>query len=98
MAVTVLVKALLVVAVLSAWLAAAGLIGTKDPLARLHAAGYLTVTATFFVMLAVLVSEPLSQYGFKAVLTFIVLALPAAVTTHALGRAVHMRRESARVS
>lgn len=91
---TVVVKVLLAIAVLSAWLATVGLLGSKDPLARLHSAGYLTITTTFFVMLAVLASEPLSQYAFKAVLTFLILAIPAAVTTHALGRAIHNRRES----
>lgn len=91
---TVAVKILLAAAVLSAWLATAGLIGTRDPLARLHSVGYLTVTTTFFVVLAILVSEPLSQYGLKAVLTFLVLVIPGAVTTHALGRAIHARRES----
>jgi monovalent cation/proton antiporter MnhG/PhaG subunit len=94
MAVTAAVKILLAAAVLSAWLAAAGLIGSKDPLARLHSAGYLTITTTFFVMLAILISEPLSQYGLKAVLTFLVITIPGAVTTHALGRAIHTRRES----
>ena len=93
-----LVKVLLGIAVLTAWLAAAGLVVSRDPLARLHSAGYLAITTTFFVTLAILASEPLSQYAFKAILVSLVLAIPGAVTTHALGRAVHMRGESTDVS
>lgn len=91
---TVLVKVFLGIAVLSAWLATAGLVASREPLARLHSAGYLVITTTFFVTVAILASEPLSQYAFKAILVFLLLAIPAAVTTHALGRAVHARRES----
>ena len=91
---TLAVEALLAIAVLSAWLAAAGLVVNKDPLARLHSASYLTATAGFFVASAIFVSDPLSQYGLKTGLTFLVLFVPGAVTTHALGRAVHSRRES----
>jgi multisubunit Na+/H+ antiporter MnhG subunit len=90
---TIVVKLLLAAAVLSAWLATAGLVGSRAPLARLHSASYLTLTTTAFVVLAILVSEPLSQYGLKAVLIFLVLVIPGAVTTHALGRAIHARRE-----
>lgn len=91
---TIAVEILLAAAVLSAWLATAGLVRSREPLAKLHSAGYLSITTTFFVALAILVSEPLSEFGLKAVLTFVVLTIPGAVTTHALGRAIHARRES----
>lgn len=89
---------LLGLGVAAAWLAAAGLIMMRRPLDRLHSSGYLSLTCGFFVVAAIVVADPLTQAALKAVLTYLALVVPGAVVTHAIGRAIHTRRESTDLS
>ena len=89
----VAVVVLLVIGVGSALLSAAGLLATGDPYDQLHFTGPATVISPVAVAAAVLVEEPLSSAGVKAVLIAIIMLGTGPVLIHATARAARVREQ-----
>jgi multicomponent Na+:H+ antiporter subunit G len=87
----VAVVVLLVIGVGSALLSAAGLLATGDPYDQLHFTGPATVISPVAIAAAVLVEEPLSSAGVKAVLIAIIMLGTGPVLIHATARAARVR-------
>jgi len=87
----VVVDVLLAIGSLSVLLSCAGLLATRDAWDQLHFTGPATVIAPVAFALAVLVEEPLSSAGVKAVLIAIVMLLTGPVLLHATARAARVR-------
>jgi multisubunit Na+/H+ antiporter MnhG subunit len=85
------VGVLLTVGVLSVLLSAAGVVAAKTGWDKLHYTGPATVVAPVAITAAVLVEEPLSSAGIKAVLVAVVLLLTGPVLVHATARAARVR-------
>lgn len=90
----ILVDTLLALVVAASWLGAAAFLFLATAYDRLHAATYVSLTAGFFVMLAVVASQPLSEQALKAVIIYAVLVGTGAIITHSIGRALRLRDES----
>jgi multicomponent Na+:H+ antiporter subunit G len=87
----VAVGALLTVGFLSVLLSAAGLVAAKTGWDKLHYTGPAAVVGPVAIAGAVLVEEPLSSAGIKAVLVALVLLLTGPVLVHASARAARVR-------
>jgi multicomponent Na+:H+ antiporter subunit G len=87
----VAVAVLLGLGVGSALLSAAGLLATRNPYDQLHFTGPATVIAPVAIAAAVLVEEPLSSAGVKAVLIALVMLATGPVLIHATARAARVR-------
>jgi multisubunit Na+/H+ antiporter MnhG subunit len=85
------VGALLTVGVLSVLLSAAGLVAARSGWDKLHFTSPAAVVAPMAIAGAVLVEEPLSSAGIKAVLVALVLLLTGPVLVHATARAARVR-------
>lgn len=90
-----MIVACLCIAVLSAWLAAAGFVRLSDPLDRLHCVTFLTVTAGGAILLAALFSDGLADRPGKIALLVVLSLLNGAAGAHAVGRAAMIRRGKA---
>ena len=90
----ILVDTLLALAVVASWLGAAAFLFLATAYDRLHAATYVSLTAGFFVMLAIIASQPLSAQALKAAITYAALIGTGAILTHSIGRALRLRDES----
>ena len=88
------VDVLLALAVATSWLGAAAFLRLATPYDRLHAAAYVSVSAGFFVTLAVIASHPLSALALKAAIIYAALLVTGAILTHSIGRAMRLRDES----
>jgi multicomponent Na+:H+ antiporter subunit G len=82
---------LLVVAGASVALSCAGLVVARTPSDKLHYTGPATVVAPVCLAAAVVVQEPLSSAGIKAVLVAIVMLLTGPIVLHATARAARIR-------
>jgi len=87
----VAVAVLLAVGVASALMSALGLLATKDPYDQLHFTGPATVIGPVAIAAAVLVEEPLSSAGIKAVLVALIMLASGPVLIHATARAARVR-------
>jgi multisubunit Na+/H+ antiporter MnhG subunit len=87
----VAVGALMVLAAASVLLSCAGLVAARTSWDKLHYTGPATVIAPVCLAGAVLVQEPLSSAGVKAVLVAIVMILTGPVVLHATARAARIR-------
>jgi monovalent cation/proton antiporter MnhG/PhaG subunit len=87
----VAVAVLLAVGVGSALMSALGLVAAKDPYDQLHFTGPATVIGPVAVAAAVLVEEPLSSAGIKAVLVAIIMLASGPILIHATARAARVR-------
>jgi multicomponent Na+:H+ antiporter subunit G len=87
----VAVAVLLAIAVGSALMSAIGLLATRSPYDQLHFTGPATVIAPVAVAAAVLVEEPLSSAGIKAVLVALFMIATGPVLIHATARAARIR-------
>ena len=87
----VAVAVLLAVGVASALMSALGLLATKDPYDQLHFTGPATVIGPVAIAAAVLVEEPLSTAGIKAVLVALIMLASGPVLIHATARAARVR-------
>jgi multicomponent Na+:H+ antiporter subunit G len=85
------VGVLLTVGVLSVVLSAAGVVAAKSGWDKLHYTSPAAVVAPVAIAAAVLVEEPLSSAGLKAVLVASVLLLTGPVLVHATARAARVR-------
>jgi monovalent cation/proton antiporter MnhG/PhaG subunit len=87
----VAVAVLLGLGVGSALLSAMGLLATRNPYDQLHFTGPATVIGPVAIAAAVLVEEPLSSAGVKAVLIALVMFATGPVLIHATARAARVR-------
>jgi multicomponent Na+:H+ antiporter subunit G len=87
----VLVGVLLALGAASVWLSCAGLVAARSSWDKLHFTGPATVVAPVALAGAVLVQEPLSSAGIKAVLVCLVMLLTGPVVLHATARAARVR-------
>jgi multicomponent Na+:H+ antiporter subunit G len=87
----VTVDALLALAVLTAWLGALGFVRLKTALERLHCATFVNVTALSFVTAATWVQDGASPRSFATTALLVFVLGIGAATSHAIGRALHLR-------
>jgi monovalent cation/proton antiporter MnhG/PhaG subunit len=87
----VAVAVLLAVGVASALMGALGLLATRDPYDQLHFTGPATVIGPVALAAAVLVEEPLSSAGIKAVLIALIMLVTGPILLHATARAARIR-------
>jgi multicomponent Na+:H+ antiporter subunit G len=92
----VVVALLLAFGVALVLLSCAGVVAMRDPLDRLHFTSPAATIAPVLFTAAVLVEEPLSSAGIKAVIVAILIVATTPVLTHATARAAHIRRHGAR--
>jgi multisubunit Na+/H+ antiporter MnhG subunit len=90
----ILVDAFLALAVAASWLGAVVFLFLSTAYDRLHVAAYVSLTAGFFVMLAVVVAHPLSAQALKAAIIYAALIGTGAILMHSIGRALRLRDES----
>jgi multisubunit Na+/H+ antiporter MnhG subunit len=87
----VVVDVLLTLGAASVFLSCAGLVAARNSLDKLHYTGPATIIGPIALAAAVLVQEPLSSAGIKAVLVAIVMLLTGPVVLHATARASRIR-------
>jgi monovalent cation/proton antiporter MnhG/PhaG subunit len=87
----VLVTVLLVVAVLAVLISCLGMLVMRDALDQLHFTAPAATIAPVAVAVAVLLEEPLSGAGVKAVIVAVLLVITTPVLSHATARAARIR-------
>jgi monovalent cation/proton antiporter MnhG/PhaG subunit len=87
----VLVAVLLVVAVLAVLISCLGMLVMRDALDQLHFTAPAATIAPVAVAVAVLLEEPLSSAGIKAVIVAVLLIITTPVLSHATARAARIR-------
>ena len=87
----VAVAVLLGLGVASALMGALGILATRDPYDQLHFTGPATVIGPVTIAAAVLVEEPLSSAGIKAVLVALIMVGTGPILLHATARAARVR-------
>jgi monovalent cation/proton antiporter MnhG/PhaG subunit len=87
----VAVGLLLALGVASALMGALGLLATRDPYDQLHFTGPATVISPLAIAAAVLIEEPLSSAGVKAVLVAVIMVATGPILLHATARAARVR-------
>lgn len=85
------VAVLLALGVGSALMGALGLLASRDPYDQLHFTGPATVIGPVALAAAVLVEEPLSSAGIKAVLVAVIMLATGPVLIQATARAARVR-------
>jgi multicomponent Na+:H+ antiporter subunit G len=85
---------LVVLGVAAGWLAAFGLLRLPNAFARLHCVGFAGAAGGFCFATAVLIDRGGDPLGFKTATTIILLLLTGAVSVHATGRALRLRRQA----
>jgi monovalent cation/proton antiporter MnhG/PhaG subunit len=91
MAGDVAVAVLLALGVGSALLGAVGILAARNPYDQLHFTGPATVIGPISIAAAVLVEEPLSSAGVKAVLVAVIMIGTGPILLHATARAARVR-------
>jgi monovalent cation/proton antiporter MnhG/PhaG subunit len=89
----VVVAILLGIGVASILVSCIGVLVMRDALDRLHFTAPASTIAPVCLAAAVLVEEPLSSAGVKAVLVALLIVLTTPVLTHATARAARIREE-----
>jgi monovalent cation/proton antiporter MnhG/PhaG subunit len=87
----VAVAVLLSLGVASALMGAVGLLAARDPYDQLHFTGPATVIGPVAIAAAVLVEEPLSSAGIKAVVIALIMVGTGPILLHATARAARIR-------
>jgi multisubunit Na+/H+ antiporter MnhG subunit len=85
------VAVLLALGVATALISALGLLASRNPYDQLHFTGPATVISPVAIAAAVLVEEPLSSAGIKAVLVAFVMVGTGPILLHATARAARIR-------
>jgi multicomponent Na+:H+ antiporter subunit G len=88
---TVAVDLLLAIGAVSVLLSCTGLVVARTSWDKLHYTGPATIIGPIALAGAVLVQEPLSSAGIKAVLIAVVMLLTGPVVLHATARAARIR-------
>jgi monovalent cation/proton antiporter MnhG/PhaG subunit len=91
MAGDVVVAVLLAIGVASVLMSAVGLLAARDPYDQLHFTGPATVIGPIAIAAAVLVEEPLSSAGIKAVLVAMIMVATGPILLQATARAARIR-------
>lgn len=89
------IDVLLVVAVVAAWLGSFGFARLRAPLDRLHCTTFVNATSGTALMLAAFLDDGVSNRACKISLTIAISLVAGAAMSHAVGRSVQLRRESA---
>jgi monovalent cation/proton antiporter MnhG/PhaG subunit len=87
----VAVGVLLALGVASALMGALGLVAARDPYDQLHFTGPATVIGPVAIAAAVLVEEPLSSAGIKAVVIALIMVATGPILLQATARAARIR-------
>jgi multisubunit Na+/H+ antiporter MnhG subunit len=87
----VVVAVLLGVGVAAVLMSALGLLAARDPYDQLHFTGPATVIGPIAIAAAVLVEEPLSSAGIKAVLVAMIMLATGPILLQATARAARIR-------
>jgi multicomponent Na+:H+ antiporter subunit G len=87
----ILVAVLLVVAVVAVLISCIGMVVMRDALDQLHFTAPAATIAPVAVAVAVLLEEPLSSAGVKAVIVAVLLIVTTPVLSHATARAARIR-------
>jgi multicomponent Na+:H+ antiporter subunit G len=87
----VIVAVLLALGVASVLLSCLGVLVMRDALDRLHFTAPAATIAPVLLAVAVLVEEPLSSAGVKAVLVALLIIVTTPVLSHATARAARIR-------
>jgi multicomponent Na+:H+ antiporter subunit G len=87
----VAVAVLLAIGVASVLMGALGLLASRNPYDQLHFTGPATVIGPIAIAAAVLVEEPLSSAGIKAVLIAVLMVGTGPILLHATARAARIR-------
>jgi monovalent cation/proton antiporter MnhG/PhaG subunit len=90
-ALDVAVAVLLALGVASALMGALGLLASRDPYDQLHFTGPATVISPVAIAAAVLLEEPLSSAGIKALLVALIMLATGPVLIQATARAARVR-------
>ena len=85
------VDGLLALAVLSVWLGALGFARLRTALDRLHCATFVNVAAGSCLTFAAVLQDGLTSRSWKMAALLALILLTGSVTTHAVGRALHLR-------
>jgi multicomponent Na+:H+ antiporter subunit G len=88
-----LAGALVVIALLSLFVCAVGVVLAHDAFERLHFSGAVSTIPPVAVALAVLLGRGAGQLAVKAALVAIVVLVTGPVLTHATARAARLRQE-----
>jgi multicomponent Na+:H+ antiporter subunit G len=87
----VVVAVLLAVGVASVLISCAGIVVMRTPMDRLHFTAPAGTIAPVVIAVAVLVEEPLSSAGIKAVLVAVLILITTPALSHATARAARIR-------
>jgi monovalent cation/proton antiporter MnhG/PhaG subunit len=87
-----IVAVLLTLGIAGVLLSCAGLLVMRSPLDRLHFTSSASTIGPVLIAAAVLVEEPLSSAGIKAVMVALLIIVTTPVLSHATARAVRIRR------
>jgi len=87
----VAVAVLLALGVASALMGSLGIVASRDAYDQLHFTGPATVIGPVAIATAVLVEEPLSSAGVKAVLVALIMVATGPILLHATARAARIR-------
>ena len=87
----VAVAVLLALGVASALMGAVGILAARNPYDQLHFTGPATVIGPVAIAAAVLIEEPLSSAGIKAVLIALIMLATGPILLHATARAARLR-------
>lgn len=87
------VAVLLGIGVAAILLSALGMLVMRDAFDRLHFTGPASTIAPLCFAAAVLVEEPLSSAGVKAVIVAVLIAVTTPVLSHATARAMRIREQ-----
>ena len=89
---TILVIALLTFGVAVELACCVGVLVMEDALDKLHYIGPAAIFGPLAIAFAIVIREALSQAGIKSLLTAGLLVIVNPVLTHAIGRALYIRR------
>lgn len=89
---------LLGIAVLAAWVGAAGFLRLRDPLDRLHCVAFVNATAWVALAVAAFVADGLSDRALTILLVAVIGLVAGAAMSHATGRALLLRGDVPRAA
>ena len=88
---SVTINVLLGIVVLAVWLGCIGFVRLRTPLDRMHCVAFVNTTAGSALVLAAFLSDGASARAGKILLVAGASLLAGAATSHAVGRAIHLR-------
>ena len=89
----IIVDILLAIAVISAWVAAAGFARLTSALDRMHCVAFVTLGCGLPIVAAAFLADGFSTRAFKLLLLFVVALVAGAAVNHAVARTIFTRDE-----